>query len=262
LITFNKLGSYGRFGNQLFQYAALYSIAKTRGYDFGVPYNNRSVDEYNDFCLKDCFSNLSAKNSSNIEQEFFFQPIGFKYNAGIFGIPDDTDICGYFQSEKYFINYKNQILNEYQFNKSIKDEALNIRNITNKPVISIHVRLGDYLQNQTCHPVCSKEYYFEALNILPDDLMLFIFSDDIEKASEIFKNLKRPMVFIDTKNKFVDMCVMSMCNYHIIANSSFSWWGAWLAESKKVIAPSQWFGPDINMPKNWSDIYCKDWIVI
>jgi hypothetical protein len=262
MITFNQIGNFGRFGNQLFQYAALYSIAKTRGYDFGVPYQHRSKNDYNDFCLKDCFSNLSAKDSSLIEQLYSMHTISFKYNPGIFGIPDNTDISGYFQSEKYFVDYRNQILNEYQFNKSIKDESINIRSVTNKPVISIHVRLGDYLQHQNCHPVCSFEYYNEALKLVPDDLMLFIFSDDIEKASQMFKNLQRPMVFVDTKNKFVDMCVMSMCNYHIIANSSFSWWGAWLSESKKVIAPSQWFGPDKNMPKNWSDIYCKDWIVI
>jgi len=58
------------------------------------------------------------------------------------------------------------------------------------------------------------------------------------------------------------MCLMTMCDYHIIANSSFSWWGAWLSESKKVIAPSQWFGAAQGMPKNWSDIYCKDWIIL
>jgi hypothetical protein len=55
---------------------------------------------------------------------------------------------------------------------------------------------------------------------------------------------------------------MTLCDYHVIANSSFSWWGAWLGESKKVIAPSQWFGESHDMPKNWSDIYCKDWIII
>ena len=262
MITFNKLGSYGRFGNQLFQYAALYSIAKTRGYEFGVPYNNRSENEYNDFCLIDCFPNLSAKDSLDIKQIHKAQQHVFEYNAGIFGIPDNTDICGYFQSEKYFVDYREQILNEYHFNKSISDEAINVRSLTNKPVISVHVRLGDYIHQPQNHPVCSVEYYHEALKLLPDDLMLFIFSDDMEKASEIFKNLGRPIAFIDTKNKFVDMCVMSMCNYHIIANSSFSWWGAWLAESKNVIAPSQWFGSSPDMPKNWSDIYCKNWNIL
>jgi len=262
MITFNKLGSYGRFGNQLFQYAALYSIAKTRGYEFGVPYNNRSENEYNDFCLIDCFPNLSAKDSLDIKQIHKAQQHVFEYNAGIFGIPDNTDICGYFQSEKYFIDYRKQILNEYQFNKSILNEATNIRSLTNKPVISVHVRLGDYVHQPQNHPVCSVDYYHAALKLLPDDLMLFIFSDDMEKASEIFKNLGRPVAFIDTKNKYIDMCVMSMCNYHIIANSSFSWWGAWLAQSKIVVAPSQWFGPGPDMPKNWSDIYCKNWNVI
>jgi hypothetical protein len=70
------------------------------------------------------------------------------------------------------------------------------------------------------------------------------------------------MVFVENTNKYIDMCLMTMCNYHIIANSSFSWWGAWLSNSKQVIAPSKWFGPANHMPKNWSDVYCEKWIVI
>ena len=262
MITFNRLGLYGLFGNQMFQYATLYAIAKTRGYEFGVPYSNRSENKWHDFCLPDCFKNLSAKDCSGISQFYRAQEHNFSYNPGIFGIKDNTDISGYFQSEKYFVDYRNQLLKEYEFCPEIYEKAEEIRNLSKDPVISLHIRLGDYVQQQQNHPVCSLEYYKDALDNLPDDCMLFIFSDEVEIAKNLFKDINRKIVYPETNNKYIDMCLMTFCDYHIIANSSFSWWGAWLSNSKKVIAPSKWFGPAPHMPKNWSDIYCKDWMVI
>jgi hypothetical protein len=262
MITFNKLGNYGLFGNQMFQYATLFSIAHTRKYDFGVPYKRRSPDKWNDFCLPDCFKNLSAKDSSYSIPQYKAEEHNFCYNPGIFGIQDNTDILGYFQSEKYFKDYRNQLLKEFEFTSEIKEKAEEIRNLSKDRVISIHIRLGDYVHQQQNHPVCTMEYYKEALTHMPDDAMLFIFSDDVETATNLFKDLGRKMVFPDTNNRFVDMCTMTLCDYHIIANSSFSWWGSWLSNSKKTVAPSAWFGPAPHMPKNWSDVYCKDWVIV
>jgi hypothetical protein len=154
------------------------------------------------------------------------------------------------------------IQREFDFSPEIKTKANDIRSLTREPVISLHIRLGDYLKISDVHPVCEKSYYTEALNQLPDDLLVYIFSDDIEMAKQIFSDLKRKIVFVENTDKYVDMCLMNMCNYHIIANSSFSWWGAWLSESKKTIAPAKWFGDSVHSPKNWSDIYSKDWIII
>lgn len=262
MITFNNIGSYGRFGNQLFQYSTLFSIAKKRNYQFGVPYSKRSSNEYHDFCLPDCFEKLTAKDSSSVVNYKKAKEKQFEYNPGIFGIEDGTDICGYFQSEKYFCDYREMLLHEYEFKNDIKEKASTIRDLTKKPAISIHIRLGDYLFQQQNHPVCSLEYYEEALKNVPDDLLIFVFSDDNVKALEYFKKLNRQFTFPETNDKYIDMCLMSMCDYHIIANSSFSWWGSWLSNSKKTIAPSKWFGEAEHMPKNWSDIYCKNWIVI
>jgi hypothetical protein len=262
MITFNRLGLYGLFGNQMFQYATLYAIAKTRGYEFGVPYSNTGDIEFTNFFLPNCFNNLSAKDSSNFIPSYRAMEQSFEYNAGIFGVADNTDICGYFQSEKYFFDYKNNLLHEFTFNDNVYTKALDIRSLSKLPAISIHLRLGDYLIAQECHPVCSLEYYTEALKLLPNDLLIYVFSNDIPRATEFFKSINRKMVFVENTNKYIDMCLMTMCNYHIIANSSFSWWGAWLSNSKQVIAPSKWFGPANHMPKNWSDVYCEKWIVI
>jgi len=262
MITYNSIGKYGRFGNQMFQYATLFAIAKERGYEFGVPHQLKSDNEYLNFCLLECFSNLSAKDSTNIKNVNKAQERQFTYNPGIFGISNNTDICGYFQSEKYFINYREQLLIEYNFNKDIQQKAFDMRSLTKNKAISIHLRLGDYLNLQDCHPVCSMEYYQEALKMLPDDLLIYVFSDDVEKATKFFDFINRKVVFTESNDKYIDMCLMSLCDYHVIANSSFSWWGAWLSNSKKTIAPAQWFGNAAHMPKNWSDVYCKDWIIL
>lgn len=262
MITFNTIGKYGRFGNQMFQYATLYSIAKTRNYDFGVPYKQRSLQEYMDFCLPDAFMNLSAQDSSDILVQHKAKERDPHYNAGIFGIPDNTDILGYFQSEKYFVDYRRDLLKEFEFKQEIQEKATSIRSLTKESVISVHLRLGDYTNLSNIYPPCKIEYYEEALSLLPNDLMLFVFSDEPDKAVEFFKNLNKKIVFMENKSKFVDMAVMNMCNYHIIANSSFSWWGSWLSNSSKTIAPAKWLGEDPSLPQNWTDIYCKNWIVI
>jgi hypothetical protein len=262
MITFSNLGAYGRMGNQMFQYATLYSIAKTKKYDFGIPFKLKTNNPYFNMCLDQAFPNLSAKDCTGIQPARQAREKVFTYNAGIFGILDNTDIVGYFQSEKYFKDYREDLLKEFQFKEEIKQKASDIRNISNKKAISVHIRLGDYENLQGKHPICSVEYYIEAFKRLPDDCFVYIFSDDTKKAFEIFKFLNKSFLMPETKDQFVDMCLMTMCDYHIIANSSFSWWGAWLSNSKQVIAPSEWFGTDPSMPKNWSDIYCKDWKVI
>jgi hypothetical protein len=262
MITFNSIGKYGRLGNQMFQYATLYSIAKARKYDFGVPYQNKSNNQYFNFSLDEVFENLSAKDSSNIVPLHRAHENEFTYNAGIFGISDNTDILGYFQSEKYFKDYRNSLLKEFTFKSSIIEKATDVRSVTKDPVISVHIRLGDYKKLVGKHPVMQKEYYQQALEILPKDLLIIGFSDEPEEASTLFDSLRRKYFVTNPDDSYTDMCTMTMCDYHIIANSSYSWWGAWLSETKKVIAPYNWFGDDNSMPKNWSDIYCKEWIII
>lgn len=262
MITFNNMGRYGRTGNQMFQYATLYSIAKTRGYDFGIPFERKSENPYLNLSLTDGFSKLSAKDSSRVIPQYVAQERQFTYNPGIFGIKDNTDIIGYFQSEKYFKDYRNQLLKEFEFSEDVKQKASDILNITKKPTVSVHIRLGDYENLKDKHPICSQDYYIEAFKHMPEDCFVFIFSDDNKKAFDLFKFMNKQFLFPETNNQFIDMCLMSMCDYHIIANSSFSWWGAWLSNSKKVVAPHEWFGNSPDMPKNWSDIYCSDWVIV
>jgi hypothetical protein len=261
MITYNKIGTNGRFGNQLFQYATLFSVAKEKNYEYGIPYDTKSLNEYYNFCLPECFLNLTAKNSLNIPVLYHHKEHTFDFDSSVFQIPDSTDIDGYYQTEKYFKKYRKELLYEYTFNDNISTIGNEfLKNYKEKQIISIHMRLGDYVGYQDWHPICTKEYYINALNQLPKDCVIFLFSDDMNIAKIHFKDFDRDIIYPETNDKFVDMYLMGQCDYHIIANSSFSWWGAWLSSSKQVIAPSQWFGP--NVKHGWSDIYCEDWKII
>lgn len=262
MITFQQLGKYGRFGNQMFQYATLYSLGKTLNYSIGVPYQARNSNDKMDFCLLDCFD-LSAADSSKVFSASVYIEPHFNYDNNILNIPDGCDIRGYFQTEKYFKTYKNDLKNkEFKFKSNIEDKVNSLLDENDSELISVHIRLGDYVHIQECHPVCSIDYYKQALELLPKDANIILFSDEYPKALDMFKSFGLNIAMTGTDDKFIDMCMMSKCNYHVIGNSSFSWWGAWLSNSKMTIAPKKWFGNSPNVTKNWNDIYCDGWQII
>lgn len=262
MISCQSIGTNGRFGNQMFQYATLYALGKELHYEIGVPYNQRSQNDKLDFCLSDAFDLSAADSSQNFMSSMYIEP-HFNYDANIHNIPDNCDIRGYFQTEKYFKKHKKDLINkEFKFKQSIETQANELFAGKDCDVVALHMRLGDYLNVPECHPVCSLEYYKEALKLIPADVQIILFSDDYGAANNIIKDLGRHVMMYGSNNKFLDMCLITKCEYHIIANSSFSWWGAWLTNSKKTIAPKVWFGPSPNVTKNWNDIYCDEWEVI
>jgi len=268
MIIFQFLGEWGRLGNQLFQYATLFAIGKKNGYEIGIPLHHKKQNPYLNIFIDDCFENLSAKSclpmyeGDKIKHKYMEPYPNIKFNPEVLNLPDNTNIHGYFQSEKYFKDYKEDLLKEYKFKEYIEKTANGFRNSIPCECISLHIRIGDYLKIQNKHPICNIDYYAEALSLLPQDLPIILFSDSLEHALPIIKIFNRPTFIFDTKNDFIELCLMSKCNYHIIANSSFSWWGSWLSNSKKTIAPKQWFGSSNEVPKEWDDIYCEGWTVI
>jgi hypothetical protein len=158
---------------------------------------------------------------------------------------------GYYQSEKYFIEYKDKIIDVFT-NMEIVNNLINKYPLNNS--LSVHVRRGDYLGLQHYHPCPSMEYYQQVLSLIEADNIL-VFSDDIEWCKKNFKNV----IFVEGQKDYEDLYLMSLCKHHIIANSSFSWWGAYLSRDENVIAPKLWFG--YGGPQNWQDIYCKNWTI-
>ena len=263
MISFNNIGHMGRFGNQMFQFASTVGIARKLGFDpvFPAERFNENMDPngYSGCKLMECFniSESLIKQSSEIQINYIYHENLFTYNQETSYLPDMTGISGYFQTDKYFKFIESEIKEIFLFKKEIIEEANKYIEIKNG--ISIHVRRGDYLDSPNHHPAQSIEYYKNAISQFDENSKFYIFSDDTEwcKQNLIIKNSK----IIESNNPYVDMYLMSLCEGHIIANSSFSWWGAWLAKnSKKVIAPAIWFGSEIK--KDTSDIYCKNWIKI
>lgn len=262
MITFMNSGRLGRFGNQMFQYASLMGIAKKLGYDYGVNYSNKHHEEGLHFLLPDVFEKLSAKDCSNYFPQNYLREPTWEFNEYMFTIPDNTDILGYFQSEKYFEHCKDDVAKEFTFKQEIEEKIQSKRKLISDPVISLHIRLGDYKNYPTKFPIPDINYYKQGLEHLPKDVPIYIFSDEPNEAKNIFSSLNKNVSVIEGQKNWEDMCLMKMCEWHIIANSSFSWWGAWLGNSKKVVAPATWFGDAPEMPKNWSDIYCEGWEII
>jgi hypothetical protein len=177
---------------------------------------------------------------------------------------------GYWQSELYFSEYSARIRNEFSFKEDLKGANLQIAHaILRGSSISLHIRHGDYVSNSktlSVHGTCSPEYYYSAIETLLQrcpDARLFAFSDDPQWVLQVLKPRYPDLVLVDHnkgKESYNDMRLMSMCNHHIIANSSFSWWGAWLNSSpdKMVIVPSRWFadGRDTRdlIPAGWKRI--------
>jgi hypothetical protein len=194
----------------------------------------------------------------------------FNYWFGIEQVNENSYLEGYWQSEKYFLEFQEQIRKDFTFSIPLMEKNVQVANqIDQVTAVSLHIRRGDYVNNPkttATHGVCSLEYYQKAIQYIVDRVdspCFFIFSDDIKWAKENL-NLTFPCQYIDHNQggeSYNDMRLMSLCQHHIIANSSFSWWGAWLNSNsdKVVVAPKQWFANDV---MNVKDLLPKKWITL
>lgn len=263
MISHVAMGNAGRFGNQMFQFAALIGIAEKTGYDVKIPIENTRDDAFAFYDLakqKTQPVGMELRKPFDIPDSFFapqnevyevikqrYQEPHFHFNPAIFDIPDNIDISGYFQSEKYFIHAEDIVRDLFTFRSEIrqkaKEEFSKIKD--DAPKVSIHVRRGDYIANSANHTVTGLNYYGEAISkfFYDQQYRFVVFSDDPDWCRGAFEGGH----IVDINDSYTEMCMMSMCDHHIIANSSFSWWGAWLNPNpdKVVVAPSQWFGPNL-----------------
>jgi len=239
MITYSALGNNGRLGNQLFQYALLLGVQAKLDRNIVLSETIGNIQLFQCFDIKGCH----FFNERDIFSPCRFEERQFHFDKKVFRTEDHTDFKGYFQTEKYFEHCRDKVRETFVFKEEIKDRANQwIESYKQHNLVSLHVRRTDYIHLPNHHPLCTLDYYKTAIAEFPDAHFI-IFSDDIEWCKE---NLQiKNATFADTGSDYVDLCVMSMCNHHIIANSSYSWWGAWLnpSETKRVIAPKIWFGP-------------------
>ena len=188
----------------------------------------------------------------------------YRFDPGFFTIPDNVNLIGSFESEKYFAHIREDVRREYSFRPEILAYARAfLEDLPRKPVVCVHVRRGDFVHLQQDFTVLTMESYYDlALSLIAgQDFTLVLFSDDFATARPMFERYGE--VACCEKNHAVSLAVMSLCKYHVIANSTFAWWGAWLnpAPDKIVIAPRDWLGPR-RRHLGSEDVYCDGWIVV
>lgn len=268
----------GGLGNQMFQYAMARALACARGVPVKLDFESLNGDGKRAYALGAW--NIDAQPASLAqvlririankfswklkpsapfyvrpvlrEQKFTFDPDALKARRRCLTI-------GYWQSEKYFSGIEKTIRQEFTLRTAPDDKTQQaMRTIQSGNSVCVHVRRGDFVSDphtQVMHGTCSSEYYRQAAAYLAEripDLRFFVFSDDPRWVRENF-NLGFPFTVIDHNapgdgnsagSEHQDMWLMSLCNHAVLANSSFSWWGAWLnpVRDRIVIAPKQWFG--------------------
>ena len=280
MIGYNNLGSNGRLGNQMFQYAALRGIAAKRGYDWCIPPD--TYDHKDNYGLFETFEMINVKESNiGFVSGDYIQENNHCFIPEFFDeCPDNVSIDGYFQTEKYFTHIEKEIREDFTFRKDYLLPCQEyIGSLSNHPIF-LHIRRTDAIGREQYHPILPIKFFEDALKQFAEDTLCFVFTDDMEwcKSQELFKqerflfnekNERYSYKNIDGTGKLqntllpqIDLCLMSLCSGGIIANSSFSWWGAWLQNNRgKVISPDPnvWFGSAMTH-LDTSDIVPKRWM--
>lgn len=283
----------GGLGNQMFQYAAAYSLAhrinapllldlsafetyKLWPYSLDklnvpqhitttptrTPTSNNPIDRF-----------IRKLTDGGIKRRHTYSEPAFHFDPAFFNIKAPIALEGYFQSALYFQEMREDLLNHFSLKNSMHPANNEYADIIqeNPTSISIHVRRGDYISNHAAfltHGTSSLEYYKRAVGLMDrlyNSPHYFVFSDDLAFVEENFDFcFNKTIVHGAPDSSHEEMHLMALCQHNIIANSSFSWWGAWLNQNqdKTVIAPRQWFTREKMMNTNTMDIYPDGWITL
>jgi hypothetical protein len=279
VIGYNRLGTNGRLGNQMFQYAALRGIASNNNLEWCIP--PEDTPTYANYGLFEAFKLTNLKHTGLVNGPTYDEP-GFEFDEKLFNdCPDNVNIDGYRQSEKYFKHIEESIREDYQFKDDIYEPCAEFMSQFKGDITLLHIRRGDNTGRPNWYPMPTIEHYeylFE--KYFTDNQPVLICSDDLDwvKEQKLFQSdrfyLSETRVYYphQTLNgagqmerslvPFYDLCLMSMCSNAIIANSSLSWWGAWLQKNsnKKVITQTPWFGKNLSF-NNLKDLIPESWII-
>lgn len=283
----------GGLGNQMFQYAAARRLSTlhqtTLKLDISA-FQHYTWRAYSltPFCIQDVFATpeeiaavkgtsqkglariafrLSQKLKPYYRRSIFSELHPGTFDLNIMKTPSHVYLDGYWQSEKYFVDIEDVIRREFTIKVEQDPQSREIaEKIANTQSVSIHVRRGDYVSNpkiRRVHGVCGLNYYKQCAKLIAERIAhphFFVFSDD---PGWVIENLRLdyPTTFVthnDATRNYEDLRLMSQCKHHITANSSFSWWGAWLCTNpeKIVLTPQKWLNvPDYNLqdliPASW-----------
>jgi len=265
MIGLNYLGKMGQLGNQMFQYASLKGIAAKHNYETIIPnHTELIVDALGNKLRIELFDafDLSGEvgfvpHDRNVQEPHYHFSQELLDNC-----PDNVSLVGYFQSEKYFKHIEDDIRKLFAPKKEAVECYEDAKELFDNPV-ALHIRRGDFLINSVHHHNLSMKYYEEALKQFDSDRQVIIFSDDTDwcKQQPLFESDR--FLVCEGGGPYTDLYMMSKCADFIIANSTYSWWGAWLSDNKEkvVIYPDRWFGPN-NIDKSTADLFPPEWRMI
>ena len=278
----------GGLGNQLFQYAAGLSLSLRHQTQLKTAVQFKNADTSRSLGLSHFNLNLIEASQEEVSQLYSGSAIDraiqsilpaqfkhvykekhFAYQSGFEKLGSKVYLKGYWQSELYFSSITEQVKTTFTLKPEYYSSIQSLINeINTSESVSIHVRKGDYLLHPYSDYYASLEsaYYNNALAALQENLpqlKLYVFTDDPKWVKE---NLALPIPYtlisgVQTTSMYEDFQAMLTCKYHIIANSSFSWWTAWLSarDGKKVVAPKEWFK---NGPSDTADLIPKSWLIV
>jgi len=278
----------GGLGNQMFQYSLGRCLSEKLNCDLKLDINSYSNQcgltprnyELGVFKIKECFADVEEINHLKNKKRSFFQKLfgikkiyyfsenSFSFDNEVLNLTENAYLEGYWQSEKYFKRIEKILKTEFVLkNEMPKSNKEFLEQIKCTNSVSLHVRRGDYISDpiiNEVHGVCGLGYYRKAVNYIAekvDNPHFFVFSDDKEWVKNNLLT-KFPTIFVNCNHNdsgHLDMMLISNCKHHICANSSFSWWGAWLGknDNKIVIAPQKWFN---NCNRETKDLIPNSWI--
>ena len=285
----------GGLGNQMFQYATGKALANRHGVELKLDISSFKqqlgevitprhfeLDVFNcdiKFATEEEILEFEVLKSSrwkrilqrkmpNMFSKIYFSESGHLYHSVFNTLPKHVYLEGYWQNENYFKNIRSTLLKDFQIRQTMPTEVNKwLSKIKEAHSVAIHVRRGDYVNLSSAnafHGLCSLDYYESSVEHLQEqlkDLELFVFSDDLDWCKANLKFAQK-INFVELKQLACwELFLMSQCQHNIIANSSFSWWAAWLNQTsnKNVCVPQNWF---VNTPSSSIDIVAENWTVI
>ena len=274
----------GGLGNQMFQYA-LYRKFQSMGYDTYADLYHYRQKKYETRPLQLSVFGIDLREADradviqlsgnedrwfdivwlkHIGKKTYYREKDISYKEEIWKMTNGY-FHGFWQSEKYFYDIEDILRNEFVLSDTVQFDLVNrqmqLKIKEDQKAVSVHIRRGDYLENPMYGCICTEEYYKKAIDYIKqrvENAKFYLFSNDMPYVQDRFRGEEFVYVENNSEDKgYIDLYLMSLCKHHIIANSSFSWWGAWLnaAKSKIVVAPSIWL---TNAPAR--DVVPDTWI--
>lgn len=283
----------GGLGNQMFQYAMYKSLEKKgklvkldsksfyetkkehNGYEleriFDIKPNKPTKEDLEKFDENNISTLFKIKRKLFGDKKFVYDTKEYIFNKDVYKLKNSY-LNGYWQSIKYFEGIENDIKKDFRFKNQLDNKNLEILNeIENSNSISIHIRRGDYMSPENYNMygcIATPTYYKKAIKVIEEKVenpTFFVFSNDMDWVKKNIQINSR-VFYIDINSgngSYKDMQLMSNCKHNIIANSSFSWWGAWLNENKNkiVVAPKKWINrEDVDSDK--IELFCEGWTLL